>query len=94
MFVTSLSAFEDSPQVVLKDAARFIGADADLIGNAHVVPNPNAVKVMGGMSDWAKRELGKFYHSHNAQLLHLCNQQDKVTFSPSLKGLGIQSWPS
>ena len=47
---------------------------------------------MGGMSDWARRELGKFYRPHNAQLLHLLNGESKVTYSPSVKGLGIQSW--
>ena len=91
-FVTTLSAYEEQPAIVVKEAARFIGAEGDLLGNAHSVPAANAVKVMGAMSDWARRELGKFYHQHNAQLLNLFNNQNKISYSPSLKALGIQSW--
>jgi len=97
-FLTSLSAYEAQPQVILKDAARFIGADADLVGNAHTLSGAKQVELLhaaqGTMSDWARHELGKFYHPHNAQLLHLFNNQPKATYSPSIKGLGIQSWTS
>ena len=44
------------------------------------------------MSKEARTALGRFYRSHNAELLHLLNNQPKVTYTPSLKQLGIQQW--
>ena len=52
------------------------------------------MRAIEDMSAWSRKELGRFYHPHNAQLLHLFNAQGKVTYSPSLKSLGIQSWSS
>ena len=42
----------------------------------------------------ARTALGRFYHEHNAQLLKLFNNQPRVHYSPSLKGLNIQAWIS
>jgi len=90
-FITTLDAYENDPGSVLKDAARFIGADG-VVGSMRSTANMNSVKVMGGMSEWARKELEKFYRPHNAQLLHLFNNQNHVHYSPSLKALGIQAW--
>lgn len=96
-FVTTLAAYERDSASVLGDAARFIGAPRALLGTPRAIGTPEStqsVKVLGAMAAEPRRTLGRFYHPHNAQLLHLFNSQPKVTYSPSLKGLEIQSWSS
>ena len=94
-FVTSLSAYEKDTITVLRDVVSFIGAPAGLIGSPHSLGTPentDAVRVGGGIPHDASVALGRFYHEHNAMLLHLFNHQPKVHFSPGLKALGIQDW--
>ena len=54
--------------------------------------NIDSIHVESKMSKEARTALGRFYRSHNAELLHLLNNQPKVTYTPSLKQLGIQQW--
>ena len=56
--------------------------------------NIDSIKVFEFMGHEAKSKLGKFYQPHNSQLLHVLNNEPKVTTSPSVKGLGIQLWSS
>jgi len=92
-FVTTLSAYEKDTSRVLRDAAAFIGANTELSGSVRTAGETTVVKVMGGMSVSARKQLGSFYHSHNAQLIKTLSGQPKITFSPhSVKDLGIQWW--
>ena len=79
----------------MRDAANFIGAPRDLIGTPRAVGAPAnalAVKVVGAMPGAARDALARFYKEHNEELTRLLNHQSKVTYSPSLKALDIQSW--
>ena len=94
-FLTSLDAYEEDTAAVLRAVAHFVGSSGGLLGNPRSIgdpSNPNAVKVMGAMPAGARTAISKFYHEHNAVLLHLLNNNPHVTYSPSLKGLGIQGW--
>lgn len=93
-FLTSFHAYQLETGKVLRDVARFFGASESLTGTVANAGDLSSVKVMGGMSNEARKTLGKFYKPHNAQLLHTLNTNAKMTFSPSLKALAIQGWRS
>jgi len=73
--ITSLQAYEDDPKAVVADCAAHLGAPRALSDAMREPSDPTQVKAMGGMTAWARRELGEFYRPHNAQLLHLLNSQ-------------------
>lgn len=84
-FITSLSAYENDPASVIKDASHFIGAGG-VVGNPKAATSSvNSVKVMGGMSEWARHELGKFYR-------RACIRTQ--TSSPRPRPLVVASHPS
>lgn len=91
-FVTTLNAYEANPTGVLHDVAKFVGASGTLAGSKRSAGETFSVKVHGAMSDWARKDLGRFYREHNAQLIHFFNNQPRFTYSPSLKGMGVQDW--
>ncbi len=94
-FLSSLDAYELNTAGVLTDVSRFLGAGNGLVGsnrNIGMADAPTAVKVRGAMPPNAQKTLGKFYTKHNAALIRLLHNNNKATYSPSLKGLGIQDW--
>ena len=94
--LTSLDAYEKGKAQVLSDCAQFIGAPKGLVGSPKSLGTTDTqnLKVFGEVWFKAKRKLGEAYHPHNARLVHLLNTNQKVEFSPSLKGLGISGWES
>ena len=82
--VTSLDGYERETSAVLRDVAAFIGAPRDLVGTPRAIgtpTNPQAIKMLGAMPNEARTALGRFYHTHNAELLRLFNHQSRVTTS-------------
>mmetsp|Transcript_16273 Transcript_16273/g.52677 ORF Transcript_16273/g.52677 Transcript_16273/m.52677 type:complete len:337 (-) Transcript_16273:245-1255(-) len=90
--LTSTDAYEEDTQRVVKDVSHFLTGSAELASPARHPSNIDSIKVFGGMSSDARTKLGRFYQPHNSKLLHLLTHQTQVTFSPSVKQLGVQGW--
>ena len=92
--LTSTTAYTEETQLVVKAISAFLTGSGTLDSPARHPDNIDSINVESRMSKVARTELGRFYRSHNAELLHLLNNQGKVTYTPSLKQLGIQQWIS
>ena len=92
--LTSTTAYTEETQLVVKAISSFLTGSGTLDSAARHPDNIDSINVESRMSKVARTELGRFYRSHNAELLHLLNNQGKVTYTPSLKQLGIQQWIS
>ena len=90
--LTSTTAYTEETQLVVKAVSAFLTGSGTLGSAARHPDNIDSINVEGAMSKEARAELGRFYRAHNAELLHLLNNQGKITYTPSLKQLGIQQW--
>ena len=92
--VTSTTAYEEDTQKVVKDVSEFLTGTSALDAPARHPSNIDSIKVFEFMGHEARSKLGTFYQPHNSQLLHVLNTEQKLTCSPSVRGLGIQLWSS
>mmetsp|Transcript_1285 Transcript_1285/g.2540 ORF Transcript_1285/g.2540 Transcript_1285/m.2540 type:complete len:334 (+) Transcript_1285:80-1081(+) len=90
--LTSTAAYKEDTQTVVKATSAFVTGSGTLTKPARQPDSIDSISVEERMSKEARAELGHFYRPHNADLLHLLNNQPKVTYTPSLKQLGIQQW--